>query len=127
MIAVESLTDDARTTTLLPGVGEERVPPRAGDAGAGGAVGDVGTPVPRELLMWTPSAQDLLGLTTTWSRTRLKLIRHREVRGHLEHRYPILPRRARDYHDGKLMGITLLGRMISSMTMRICRPCGLAL
>jgi hypothetical protein len=45
--------------------------------------------------MWAPSSLDLLGCTTTWSRTRLRLTRRREVRGRLAHRYPILPRRAR--------------------------------
>jgi hypothetical protein len=53
---VESLADDAGTTTPPLAAGEKRTtpppaadsraasPPRAGDVGAGGAVGDVGTP-----------------------------------------------------------------------------------
>jgi hypothetical protein len=54
-VVVESLTDNARTATLLLGAVEKRAtsppvadsrvasPPRAGDAGVGGAIGDVGT------------------------------------------------------------------------------------
>jgi hypothetical protein len=55
-VVVESLTDDAQTASLPPGAAEKRTtsplaadsrmasPPRVGDAGAGGAVGDVRTP-----------------------------------------------------------------------------------
>jgi hypothetical protein len=55
-VVAESLTDDARTATPPSGAAEKKAtsplvadsrmasPPRAVDAGAGGAVGDVGTP-----------------------------------------------------------------------------------
>jgi hypothetical protein len=98
-VVVDSLVDDAGTATPPPVAGERRTtplpmadlrtgsPPRAGDVGARGVVGDVGTPDSPRSLMWTPSAQGLLGLTTTWLRTRLRLARRREVRGHPMHRY----------------------------------------
>jgi hypothetical protein len=73
---------------------------------------------PQESLMSTPSVRDLLGLTTL-SRTSLKLTSCQEVWGHLAHRYPSLPVRARDYRGGKLTRMTPLGKMISSRTMRI--------
>jgi hypothetical protein len=52
---VDSLADDTGTATLAPAAGERRTtpppvanpgtgsPPHAGDVGAGGAVGDIGT------------------------------------------------------------------------------------
>jgi hypothetical protein len=55
-VVVESLADDAGTTTPPPAAGEKRTtpppvedsrtasPPHVGDAIAGGAIGDVGTP-----------------------------------------------------------------------------------
>jgi hypothetical protein len=81
----------------------------------------------RVSLMWTPSAQGLLGMTTTWSRTRLRLARRQEVRGRPVYRYLTHLRQARGCRDEKLTRMTLLGRMISSMTTRICRPCRPAL
>jgi hypothetical protein len=134
----ESLADDARRTTLPRGVVESRAtsslladsrvasPPRAVEAGEGATVGDVEAVASQEFLMSTPSVQDLLGLTT-WSRTNLKLTRCQEIQGHLAHRYPNLPLQARDYRGRKLTGMTPLGRMISTRTMRICTPCGPAL
>jgi hypothetical protein len=138
-VVAQSLTVDARTATPPPGVAEKKAtspivadsrmasPPHAVDVERKVLLGTSERRLPRGLLMLTPSARDLLGLTTTWSRTRLKLTRHREVRGHPAQRYPILPLRARDYHGEKLIGMTPLGRMIYSRTTRICRPCGPAL
>jgi hypothetical protein len=40
---------------------------------------------------------------------------------------PILLRQARGCRDEIMTGMTLFGRRISSMTMKICRLCGLAL
>jgi hypothetical protein len=56
------LTDDARTATPPPGAGQDKTnlswvvdsrvasPPRAGDAGLGGAVGDIGTPTSLKII-----------------------------------------------------------------------------
>jgi hypothetical protein len=79
-VFVESLTDDTRTTTPPLGAAEKRatsppvvnsrvaILPHAGDAGVV-LLGTSGRRLPGELLMWTPSAQFLLGLMMTWSRT----------------------------------------------------------
>jgi hypothetical protein len=137
-VVAESLIDDARMATPPLGAAENRETsplvadsrvassPCAVEAGEGVLLGTSECRPPHELLTWTPSAPDLVGLTT-WSRTSLKLTRRQEVQGRLAHRYPILPLRARDYRDGKLTGMTPLGRMISSRTARICGPCGPAL
>jgi hypothetical protein len=74
----ESLTDDARMATPPLGAAENREtsplvadsrvasPPRAVEAGEGVLLGTSECRPPQELLTWTPSAPDLVGLTT-WS------------------------------------------------------------
>jgi hypothetical protein len=72
-VVVESLTDDARTATSPPGAAEKRAisppvvnsgvasPSRAGDAGAGGVVGDVGMPASPRIIDVDP-----IGSRTCW-------------------------------------------------------------
>jgi hypothetical protein len=98
---MDSLADDVGMTTPPPTAGERGTTPLP--------VADLGTSVTweREVLfgtsecqllhaslMWTPSAQGLLELMTTWLRTNLRLARRWEVRGHSAHRYLTPFRRA---------------------------------
>jgi hypothetical protein len=72
----EALANDARTATPTRGAAESRAasplvadtgvasPPHTVEAGEGTSVRDVGVATPQELLMSTPSVQDLLGPRT---------------------------------------------------------------
>jgi hypothetical protein len=98
-VVVDSLADDAWTATPPPAVGERRTTPplvadsgtgsplRAGDVGARGAIGDVETRASPHIIDVDPISTRPAGATTTWSRTRIRLARRREVRGHPTHKY----------------------------------------
>jgi hypothetical protein len=138
-VVVESLGDDTGTATPPPAVGEKRTasllaadsrtasPPHADDAGAGGAVGDVGTPTSPRIIDVDPISARPGGVDNDLVKDRAQIDQAPRGRGRLACRYLVLPRQARGCRDEKLTGITLLGRRISSMTMKICRPCGPAL
>jgi hypothetical protein len=53
-------------------------------------VGDVGTPASLRIIDVDPISSRPGGWETTWSRTRRRLTRRREVRGRLAHKYLIL-------------------------------------
>jgi hypothetical protein len=136
---VESLTDDARMATPLPGAAEKKTtsplvavsrvasPPRAGDAGLGGVVGGVGTPDSPRIIDVDPINSRPVGADDDLVKDQPQIDQAPRGPGHLAHRYLILPRQARDYRDGKWIGIRPLSRVTSSRTTRICRPCGPAL
>jgi hypothetical protein len=125
----EALVDDARTTTPPRGAVESRatslpVPesrvetPHALLKREELHLGTLERRPPQELLTSTPSVQYLVGLKT-WSGTNLRLTRRQEVQERPVHTSFELRLQDRGYHKGKLTGITPLGRMTFSKTMRM--------
>jgi hypothetical protein len=135
-VVAQSFVDNARMATP-PSAADERevtpqsatdsrmvTPPRADDAGARGALGDIGTSASPRVIDIDPINARPGGMEEAWSRIRPRLTKRRKVRGRLAHRYLILLRRARGCRDERLTGMTLLGRRTSSTITKICGLCG---
>jgi hypothetical protein len=136
---VDSLADDAGTATPPPVPGERRtMPPKvansgtgspacAGDVGAGGVVGDVGTPASPHIIDVDPISSKPVGADDDLVKDQAQIGQAPGGLGTSGAQVPYSSSSSLRLTWRKIDWNDTLGRMISSRTTRICKPCTPAL